>query len=285
MRRDWIDAHHHLWKYRPEDYPWMSESMGVLQRDYLLRDLEAVTQATGVTGTIAVQARQSCEETDWLSEIAAGSGLIRGVVGWAPLIDPEAASYLERFASLPKVKGMRHVLHDEDDPFYMLREDFNRGIALLKEFNLRYDVLIFEKHLPQTIEFVDRHPNQVFIVDHIAKPRIRERVLSPWRENLKELALRKNVYCKISGMVTEADWSAWQEADLAPYIETVLEAFGPGRVMFGSDWPVLNLAASYERWASTAKRAVEKLSEDEQASIFGGSAAEAYDLDLKRESI
>jgi L-fuconolactonase len=284
MSRNWIDAHHHLWRYKPEDYPWMSDSLSALRRDYLLPHLEAVTTSTGVTGTIAVQARQSMEETEWLSEIASGTDLIRAVVGWAPLIDPDAASHLERFAGLSKVKGMRHVLHDEADPNYMLRDDFNRGVSLLKGYNLRYDILIFEQHLPQTIEFVDRHPNQVFIVDHIAKPKIRERLLTPWRENISELARRSNVYCKLSGMVTEADWTSWQDEDLAPYIEVVLEAFGPRRLMFGSDWPVCTLAASYQRWADTVTKAIERFSADEQASILAGSAIEAYTLDRNRES-
>jgi L-fuconolactonase len=284
MPRNWIDAHHHLWRYKREDYPWMSDSLGALRRDYLLPDLEAVTTSRGVTGTIAVQARQSMEETEWLSEIASGTDLIRGVVGWAPLIDPDAASHLERFACLPKVKGMRHVLHDEADPNYMLRDDFNRGVSLLKDYNLRYDILIFEQHLPQTIEFVDRHPNQVFILDHIAKPKIRERLLTPWRENMKELSRRSNVYCKLSGMVTEADWTSWQDEDLAPYIEVVLEAFGPRRIMFGSDWPVCTLAATYQRWADAVTKAIERFSADEQASILAGSAIEAYALDRNRES-
>jgi L-fuconolactonase len=252
--------------------------MEVLRRNYLTAELEEVMRSAGVTGTIAVQARQTTQETEWLSGIAAKSELIRGIVGWAPLASSNAARELERLAGLPKVRGMRHILHDEPDPFYMLRDDFNRGIEMLKANALRYDVLIFERHLPQTVEFVDRHPNQIFIVDHIAKPRIRDRVMSPWRENLRELALRPNVYCKVSGMVTEAKWNCWTEQELAPYFETVFEAFTPQRTMFGSDWPVMTLASSYRDWAALVRRTISKFSADEQERVLGGSAAEAYGI-------
>jgi L-fuconolactonase len=256
----------------------MARGVEALRRDYLLTDLQAVTEPVGITGTVVVQARQCTQETEWLSEVAEKTNLIRGVIGWAPLVNQDVGRDLERLAALPKVKGMRHVLHDEPDPCYMCRDDFNCGVSLLKEYDLRYDVLIFERQLPQTIEFVDRHPNQVFIIDHVAKPRIRERTLSPWRESMMELALRENVYCKISGMVTEAEWAFWQAEDLMPYFEIVLEAFGSRRTMFGSDWPVLTLAASFERWANTVKEAIGKFSEQEQMRILAGTAIEAYGL-------
>jgi L-fuconolactonase len=284
MPRECIDAHHHLRQYVPEHYPWMADNMAILRRDYLADDLTAVALGAGVTGTVVVQARQMAEETEWLSAIAERSSLIRGVVGWAPLADKSAQAILERFAVLPKIRGMRHVLHDEPDDFYMLRDDFNRGVAHLSKLNLRYDLLIFEKHLPQTIRFVDRHPNQVFIVDHIAKPRIKERLLSPWRDHLAELAQRENVYCKLSGMVTEADWNSWTENDLKPYFETVLEVFGPGRLMFGSDWPVLTLASSYTGWMQAAQQALTALSQAEQQQIFHETAVEAYGLQSVRNT-
>lgn len=273
-----IDAHHHLWRYKAADFPWMGEGMEVLRRDYLTNDLEEVAHGAGVSGTIAVQARQSIEETEWLSDLASRSPLIQGVVGWAPLVDANIAPQLERFATLPKIKGMRHILHDEADPLYMLREDFQRGLSLLKNYGLRYDLLIFESHLPQAIALVDRHPEQIFIVDHIAKPRIRERRLSPWRENLKELSRRENVYCKLSGVVTEAEWNCWTEEDLKPYFEIVLEAFTAQRTMFGSDWPVLTLAATYERWIATVRNFIAKMSQSEQGRILAGTAVEAYGL-------
>jgi L-fucono-1,5-lactonase len=273
-----IDAHHHLWRYNAAHFPWMGEGMEMLRRDYLSGDLEEVARPAGVSGAIVVQARQATEETEWLSDVASRSTLIQGVVGWAPLIDPNVASLLERLAGLPKVKGMRHILHDEADPLYMLREDFQRGLSLLKDHDLRYDLLIFESHLPQAIALIDRHPHQIFIVDHVAKPRIRERRISPWRENLKELSRRENVYCKLSGMVTEADWNFWQEADLRPYFETVIEAFTPQRTMFGSDWPVVTLAATYGRWMTSVRNAIAELSKLEQERILAGTAVEAYGL-------
>jgi L-fuconolactonase len=280
MSNECIDAHHHLWRYLPPGPPWMADGMEVLRRDFLIDDFRVVTAEVGVTGTIAVEAERTIEETTWLSQVAASNDLICGVVGWAPLTSPTGMSEVERIASLPKMKAIRHPLHDEPDDQFVLRDDFNRGIAALKRFNLRYDILIFEKHLPQTIQFVDRHPDQIFILDHVAKPRIRDRVLSPWNENIRELARRANVYCKVSGMVTEAEWDTWSEEDLFPYIETVVEAFSPKRMMFGSDWPVVNLASSYRRWIDTVRTAIAQLSTTEREWIFGRTAIEAYGLSV-----
>jgi L-fuconolactonase len=273
-----IDAHQHLWRYLPPGPAWMADGMEGLRRDFLIDDLRAITAEAGVTGTIVVEAERTLEETAWLSQVAASGDLICGVVGWAPLTTAAVLSELERIASLPKLKAIRYPLHDEPDDLFMLREDFNRGIAALKRFDLKYDILIFEKHLPQTIEFVDRHPNQIFILDHVAKPRIRDRVIFPWRENIRELARRANVYCKVSGMVTEADWLTWSNEGLSPYIETVLEAFTPKRLMFGSDWPVLNLASSYQRWMDTVRIAIAQLSATEREQILAGTAIDAYGL-------
>ena len=273
-----IDAHHHLWQYNPHDYAWMSGKMSVLRRDFLVPELHAAMRESDIEGTVAVQARQTVEETEWLLNLAERHPFLLGVVGWAPLCATEAAVHLERFAGNPRLKGVRHVLHDESDDFYMLREDFNRGVSLLRSFDLVYDILIFERHLPQTIEFVDRHPNQVFVVDHIAKPRIRENVLSPWRENIGDLARRENVYCKLSGMATEADWSAWSVSQLRPYYDVVLSAFGPSRLMFGSDWPVLTLAGTYKTWTETFRGLIAGLSSDEQENICRRTAQRAYRL-------
>lgn len=273
-----IDAHHHLWKYNDHDYVWMSDKMKALRRDFLMPELEGVMRETGVTGTVAVQARQTVEETEWLLDLAAQHPPILGVVGWVPLIERGVATVLERFARHPRLKAVRHVLHDEPDDFYMLRADFNRGIGMLCDYKLAYDILIFERHLPQTVQFVDRHPDQVFVVDHIAKPRIREGVLSPWRERMKELARRENVYCKISGMATEADWETWTPDMLRPYFDVALSTFGPGRLMFGSDWPVLTIAGGYQRWVKTFRSFISELSTDEQESICRRTAVNAYRL-------
>lgn len=273
-----IDAHQHLWRYTPPGPTWMGDGLELLRRDFLIDDLRSVTAGAGVSGTIVVEAERTLEETQWLSQVGESDDLILGVVGWAPLTIPDAALELEKVASLPKMKAVRHPIHDEPDDQFILRDDFNRGIRALKQFDLRYDILIFEKHLPQTIQFVDRHPNQVFILDHIAKPRIRERLLTPWSNNIRELARRPNVYCKLSGMVTEADWNTWSDEALAPYIETVLQAFTPRRLMFGSDWPVVTLASSYRRWAGAVRVAIAHLSADERDWVFAKTAIEAYGL-------
>ncbi len=274
-----IDAHHHLWKHNDRDYEWMNDDrLRALGRDFLTKELTEAIRESDVDGTIVVQVRQSIVETDWLLDIASRETMVRGVVGWLPLCSPEVDSLLERFAPDPKFKGTRHILQDEPDDFFMLRDDFNRGVARLKDFGLVYDILIFERHLSQAIEFVDRHPNQVFVLDHVAKPRIKESVLSPWDERIRELAKRENVYCKMSGMVTEADWDGWSVQQLKPYVDVVLAAFGPSRLMFGSDWPVLTLASDYQTWVHTVQSLIADLSTDECDRIMSGTAVEAYRL-------
>jgi L-fuconolactonase len=273
-----IDAHHHLWRYRDPGQPWMTEEMTKLRRDIGLEDLRNVVVPTGITGTVVIEVERTAEETRWLTSVAASADLILGVVGWADLTHSLAQAELEQMTLLPKLKGVRHPIHDEPDPNFILREDFNRGVAGLHELRLTYDILIFEDHLPQTIAFVDRHPNQVFILDHIAKPRIRHTSITAWRTNLLELARRPNVYCKLSGVVTEADWDRWSPKMIAPYIDTVLEAFSPSRLMFGSDWPIVTLASTYSRWVDTIHMAIASLSLSEQQSILWRSATEAYSL-------
>jgi L-fuconolactonase len=274
-----IDAHHHLWKYSSTEYAWITPQMSPLQRDFLPPQLEELMHHFGIEGTVAVQARQTLEETSWLLSLADKHPLIRGVVGWVPLTEGHAVKgHLERVAGDRRLRGVRHVIHDEPDPRYILRDDFNAGVAALLEFGLCYDILIFERHLPAAIEFVDRHPKQVFILDHVAKPRIKEHILSPWDCNMRELAKRPNVYCKLSGMITEADLGEWTRRDLQPYIDVVFSAFGPRRIMYGSDWPVLLRAGDYARWFGAVGSAISKLSKAEQARIMGGTAIEAYAL-------
>ena len=273
-----IDAHHHLWRYAKEEYGWISDEMGVLARDFLPEDLRRVLLASGIHGSIAVQARQTLEETSWLLHLAGEYDFIRGVVGWAPLARPEFPAILERLQEFEKLKGLRHVIQDEPDDDFMHRSDFNAGVALLKQFGLVYDILIFDRHLPAAISFVDRHPAQVFVLDHLAKPRIRDRELEPWRTNIRELARRENVYCKVSGMVTEANWKTWSPADLQPYFDVVLQAFGPKRLMAGSDWPVCLLATTYQTWFSTVEEFIRPLSFAERELILGGVASEVYSV-------
>ena len=273
-----LDAHHHFWQYDPAQYGWIGDTMPCIRRDFLPADLKAEIAKAGIDGVVSVQARQSIEETNWLLGFAAHHAFIRGVVGWVPLVDANVAHHLGRLAKNRKLKAVRHVVHDEPDPQFILRDDFNRGISLLTSYGLVYDILVFERHLPQTIRFVDRHPSQVFVLDHIAKPLIKDNVLEPWRANIRELARRGNVYCKLSGMVTEADWRRWTVAKLRPYVETVIEAFGPRRVMFGSDWPVCLVACEYARCHSVVKECIAGMCADDQARILGGTAEEAYKL-------
>ncbi len=273
-----IDSHHHLWKYDPVEYDWIDDSMKVIRSNFLPEHLAKEIHAVGIDGVVTVQARQTVAETEWLLGLAGNNAFMKGVVGWVPLTDPKVAGVIERFSGYPKLKAMRHVVQAESDPNYILRDDFNAGIRALLPHKLAYDILIFERQLPQAIQFVDRHPDQIFILDHIAKPRIKENVISPWRENIQEMAKRQNVYCKVSGMVTEADYHLWTEKQLDPYFDTVFEAFGPKRVMFGSDWPVSLVATSYGRWFKLVSKKIERFSGPERERILGGTAVEAYKL-------
>ena len=273
-----IDAHHHFWRYDPAEYGWIGDSMAVLRRDFLPCDLKQEIAAVGIDGVVSVQARQSLDETRWLCQLAAEHSFVKGVVGWVPLVDPDVKEHLGTLAHCHTLKAVRHVVQDEPDDQFLLRDDFNRGIDALGDFWLAYDILIFERHLPQAIEFVDRHPYQTFILDHLAKPLARDQQLEPWATNIRKLAERQNVYCKFSGLVTEADWQKWSEPQLADYWEVVLDSFGPRRLMFGSDWPVCLLAASYRSWYEVCRRFTSALSADEQARFFGGTASEAYRL-------
>ena len=273
-----IDAHHHLWRYTPAEYAWIDDAMGALRRDFLPSDLGRAMAEADVDGTVVVQARQTMEETRWLLDLAEETEAIRGVVGWAPIAGEEFPGVMEEFESRPKLKGLRHVIQGEKDEHYILREDFNSGMRCLRGSGLVYDILILARHLPQTIEFVDEHPEQVFVLDHLAKPLIKEGVLEPWASQMRELGRRDNVWCKVSGMVTEADWERWDEAALRPYLDTAVEAFGPERLMVGSDWPVCLVASEYGRWFEVLRRYFAGFGEEERAAVFGGNAVGVYGL-------
>lgn len=273
-----IDSHHHFWSYNSEEFGWIDDDMATIRRNYFPEDLATELDENGVEGVVTVQARQSMEETAWLLQLAAENKFMKGVVGWMPLCDAGVKTLLEKYSHNPWLKGVRHVVQGEPDPEFILGKAFNRGVALLKNYGLVYDILIFERQLPQTIRFVDQHPEQQFVVDHIAKPNIRNNEIENWSKNLRELALRPNVACKLSGMVTEADYHHWTEAQLQPYFETVLEAFGPSRLMFGSDWPVCLVATRYARWIQVVKNAVKQLTREEQNQIFYDNAVKIYQL-------
>ncbi len=277
-RRETIDAHHHLWRYSPLEYDWIDDSMAALRRDFLPADLAQEMAAADVDGAVVVQARQTLEETRWLLDQAEHSAAIRGVVGWAPVAGEGFPGVMEEFEGSSKLKGLRHVIQGEKDEAYILRQDFNAGIRSLQGSGLVYDLLIFARQLPRTIEFVDRHPKQVFVLDHLAKPGIRERLVEPWAEQLRELARRENVWCKLSGLVTEAEWTAWDDAALRPYLDVAVEAFGPKRLMAGSDWPVCLVATQYGQWFEVLRRYFAGFSEEEQAAVFGTNAVDVYKL-------
>jgi len=277
MRTMRVDAHQHFWRYSEKEYGWINDAMAVIRQDFLPADLLPLLREAGIATTVAVQARQSIEETEWLLKLAREHDWIAGVVGWVPLVDPKVDEILERLSSDSKLKGMRHVLQGEADQ-YMQRDDFHAGIAWLERYSLTYDVLILERQLAAAIQLVDLHPTQLFVLDHLAKPLIAGHELEPWRTHIRELARRPHVVCKLSGMVTEADFDTWTPEDLRPYMETVLDAFGPERLLFGSDWPVCTVASSYMRWVSVVRDFVEQLTVDEQAAIFGRNATKIYRL-------
>ena len=271
-----IDSHQHFWKYDPREYPWIDDAKAALRRDYLPADLAREQGTTSYDGSIVVQARQTLEETRWLLELAEKDPRIRGVVGWVDLQSPTVRDQLAAFAVHPKLVGVRHVVQDEPDDRFMLRPEFLRGIAALAEFALVYDILIFPKQLPAAIELARRFPSQPFVLDHIAKPFIKDHLLSPWAEQIRELAACSNLHCKVSGMVTEADWRGWKPADFTPYLEVVLAAFGPSRLMIGSDWPVCLLAGGYGAVMGLAQDYFARLSPEDQRKVFGANALAFY---------
>ncbi|MBT9331903.1 amidohydrolase family protein [Paracidobacterium acidisoli] len=273
-----IDAHHHLWRYSTAEYGWISESMRRLRQDFGPADLKREMDAAGIDGAIVVQAQQTIAETRELLALSEAHNFISAVVGWSPIASEGLPSVLEDLTGHPKLRGLRHVIQDEPDENFILGEAFNRGIRALLPTGLVYEILIYERHLPQTIAFVDRHPNQIFVLDHIGKPRIREGLLSPWRERMRELARRENVYCKVSGMVTEADQQSWTEEELRPYFDTVLEAFSARRLMMGSDWPVCLLGTEYTSWFAMLDAWSSSMSNAERERFSGGTAEEVYGL-------
>lgn len=274
-----IDAHQHFWRYQPQEYAWIDASMAKIQRDFLPADLQVELTRTGLDGSVAVQARETLEETRWLLDLAAHHPeVIRGVVGWFPLVSPDLPKYLRQLAENKSLKGVRHLLQAEPDDSLIASPAFNNGISHLLDFQLVYDILIVEHQLPAAITFVDRHPRQSFVLDHIAKPRIARHEIQPWSKHLREIAKRPNIVCKLSGLVTEADHDRWQKQDLRPYLDIVLEAFGPQRLLFGSDWPVCLVATTYGSWVDLVKEQISTLSPSERSAILGGNAQRVYHL-------
>ena len=281
-----IDAHQHFWRYNEREYDWMSENQGVLKRDHLPDELAGLMAAAGVGGTVAVQARRTLDETSWLLELAAEHEFIRGVVGWVDFTAADLEATLDRLSANPLLKGVRELIHDMPDPEYATSSTHVAGVRAAGRAGLSYDLLLKPPHLEPATRLVDLLPEQRFVVDHIAKPDIANGRasgrLEPWAGDICELALRPNVYCKLSGLVTEANWEAWRPEDLAPYLDIVLDAFGTRRVMVGSDWPVCTCAADYGTTIDTAREYVMKLSDDEQRRVLAENASEFYRLAAPR---
>ncbi|MBI1348370.1 amidohydrolase family protein [bacterium] len=271
-----IDAHQHFWIYSPEEYPWIGPNMVPLRRDFQPEDLGTLLAAAGLNHSVAVQARQSLDETRWLLELAAGHPVIHGVVGWVDLRSPEVDAQLAEFADHPKFVGVRHVVQDEPDDRFLLQPDFIRGLKLLPKYGLTYDLLVYPKQLSAAVELAQLLPEQPFVLDHIAKPIIREGTFQPWANQIRELAQCPNVHCKVSGMVTEADWENWKDADFIPYLNCVFEAFGEDRLMYGSDWPVCLAAAEYAQVVKLLRDYVRIRCPEAEERIFGGNAEEFY---------
>jgi|SRR5215469_4654362 len=271
-----IDAHQHFWKYDPTQYEWIDDSMAALRRDFGPEDLALALKENDFDGSIAVQARQSIQETRWLLDLADHSRQVLAVVGWVDLRAPNVKSQLRELTGNHKLLGIRHIVQSEPDDQFLLRRDFLDGIAILEEFGLAYDILIYTKHLPVAIEFVKKFPRQLFVLDHLAKPPIRRGPMDSWAEGIRRLADFPNVYCKLSGLVTEADWGRWTAEQIRPYLDVVFDCFGPDRLMIGSDWPVCLVAASYSRVIGLVRNYISELAPQSLPAVLGDNAARFY---------
>lgn len=272
-----LDSHQHFWVYDEAHYPWIPKG-SALHRDWLPNDLAPLLASAGMDGCIAVQARQTLEESRWLLTLADHSPLIKAVVGWIELRSERVEEELAELAADARFRGVRHIAQDEPDDRFLLRPDVLRGIGKLAQFGLTYDILVYPRQLPAAIELAAKFPSQPFVLDHLAKPLIKTGTMEPWRTQIRELAKAPNVMCKASGMITEADHQSWRDEDLRPYLDVAFEAFGPGRMMFGSDWPVCLLAGRYERVFGVVDAYTRQLGETERTAFFGGNAARFYGI-------
>ena len=273
-----IDSHQHFWKYDPVRYDWIDDNMSVIQKDFLPEDLEPILKANRFDGCITVQSHQSEQENEFQLANADGHDFIKGVVGWVDLQSPKIEERLAYYQQFEKLKGFRHVLQGESQRDFMLRPDFLRGISMLKKYSYTYDILILPDQLKYTTKFASQFPDQRFVIDHIAKPNIEQKELKDWEKDIKVVAAFENVHCKVSGMVTEADWQNWQPADFNNYLEVVANSFGTKRLMYGSDWPVCKVAAGYGQVVNIVKDYFSAFSQTEQQAFFGGNAIEFYNI-------
>ena len=270
-----LDAHQHFWSYDPLEYSWIQDGWPIRQ-DFLPPALAPLLDAAGLDGSIAVQARQTVEESLWLLRLADEHPRIKGVVGWVDLRSDRVEEQLAELSRHPKFAGVRHVVQDEPNDRFMLEPQFMNGLSKLRQLDLTYDLLVFPRQLPAALEVVRQMPDQPFVLDHLAKPSIRDGLMSPWREHIRRLARAPNVFCKISGLMTEADWNGWNSRDFRPYLDVVFEAFGIERLMFGSDWPVCLLAGTYAQAFDIAREYAEFFPLADRAKLFGGNAAQFY---------
>jgi L-fuconolactonase len=275
-----IDAHQHFWVYDPDEYGWIDDTMVSLRQDFLPADLKPELESAGFQGCVAVQARQSLEETQRLLALAERAPFILGVVGWVDLRSPQVRSELEKFSANPKLVGIRHIVQSELDDRFLLQPDFLRGIAVLEEFDLAYDILIYPRHLPVAAEFVQRFPRQRFVLDHLAKPPIKSGDLESWARGIRELSRYPNVFAKLSGLVTEADWKNWKPEDITPHLDIAFECFGPSRLMIGSDWPVCTVSASYASVMGIVMDYLSQSPSDVRDAVVGGNAQRFWRLVL-----
>lgn len=275
-----IDSHQHFWKFDPVRDSWIGESMSAIQRNFMPEDLKPILNKHGIDGCVSVQADQSEAETEFLLSLAGQHDFIKGVVGWIDLRAADIGKQVERYIGIKKLKGFRHVLQGEADRALMLSPNFMNGIKMLKRHDFTYDILIFPDQLGYTFQFVKTFDGHKLVIDHIAKPDIKNKNIDKWEKGIRNIAQYPNVYCKASGMVTEADWHNWVLLDFKPYLDIIFEAFGPKRVMFGSDWPVCNVAGGYQQMLSIVKNYTSELSAGEQAGFWGQNAAEFYNLEV-----
>lgn len=273
-----IDAHQHFWLYNTTDYVWMGAGMDRLRRHHTPDDLSPILKEAGVDGTVAVQARQMVEETEYLLGLAHRHEWILGVVGWLDFGSGSLDADLGRYGGETKLKGLRELIHDQADSEYAVSDEHVRAISRLSRYRLTYDLLLRPQHLEPATRLADIFPQQPFVIDHIAKPKIAEGALDPWRTAIREIAKREHVYCKLSGMVTEADWTAWRPEQIYPYLDVCIEAFGPNRLMIGSDWPVCTLAGEYGEVIGLVTDYLAALTPSEQEQILGKTAVEFYGL-------
>jgi L-fuconolactonase len=278
-----IDAHQHFWRYDPVEYEWIDGPLASLRRDFLPADLEPELRGAGFDACIAVQARQTPEETRWLLELADGHPFVAGVVGWIDLQAPDLRAQLEPFRGRPKLVGLRHIVQAERDDRFLLRPEFLHGVASLEDLGLAYDILIYPRHLPVAIEFAQRLEGHRLVLDHLAKPDIRRGEIQEWRRHLRALAACGHVMAKLSGLVTEADWHAWTRDQMRPYLDVAFECFGYERLMVGSDWPVCTVAADYARTMRVVTDYLESRPAAEQDAVLGGNAARLWRLDDKEK--